>query len=43
MAYVVSKDSNKREGISSVVIVDNVHDVKKKKEKKKKKDKRTHA
>ena len=43
MAYVVSSDGDQGEGVSRMMIADNVYDVKKKEKKKKDKDKRTYA
>ena len=43
MAYVVSKDGDKRKGVSSMVIMNNVYDIKKEKKKKKEKNKHAHA
>jgi hypothetical protein len=42
-AYVVSSNGDQGKGVSRMMIVDNVYDVKKKEKKKKDKDKRTYA
>ena len=42
-AYVVSSNGDQGKGVSRMMIVDNVYDVKKEEKKKKDKDKRTYA